>query len=623
MFDEDKLKLFAVNQTPDEDEDEDKDKDEDLGAVFQVGTGPSVISKNPQTVGGTPGVAAVAAAMKGNPAAGATNVPVANIPGVTPTDTNSVVPDDTKPAYAKVLEFITNTFYKTPDNSEVNVIISNEAKSDNYYDQKDIVLASGLIDAFGALNLPRFTVYYHELGHHLYSNGMFTLVENWQKLTNAGPVTFEERYMHLINWIEDFFIEGQLIKDHPYLTDVLTCIKKMPPDYDITRIEYAFNYWYINQAPTPALNYVDQIAFKAYITRLMAFRSSNATRFGKGIINMLSIKHTTETQFILLIIEFYNWCVAHKIFPKNATLPSLQNPNDHLQGPGQGGNQPGQGDPDGDSKPGDQGQGGNGGTYSEHSHQVGKKDPNAYHEVQHIATPTDMFKDDLVAENRMIDKQYLDMSQRVQAENATLDGLFSTKYHDSPIIQPKVIVPNFFNPNRLVDQVLFREKEHTYMNVAIYRDISGSTSGDCHRLMGKICDQLFKDIPVDITYYLYSSGPVSIIDVPYVPWENTDSPPSIYVKNPLFKQLDGGTNSDAIADVITQQLSDKWLNIIITDGDLNRLMARDNIMALLKNVFVVSVNSDVPSGLLGVRVDDVGGISKITPLLSTINISKT
>ena len=46
--------------------------------------------------------------------------------------------------------------------------------------------------------------------------------------------------------------------------------------------------------------------------------------------------------------------------------------------------------------------------------------------------------------------------------------------------------------------------------------------------------------------------------------------------------MTGGTNSGAIADVITEQLNDKWLNIIITDGDLSDLMHRDNINSLLE-----------------------------------------
>ena len=160
------------------------------------------------------------------------------------------------------------------------------------------------------------------------------------------------------------------------------------------------------------------------------------------------------------------------------------------------------------------------------------------------------------------------------------------------------------------------------MNVAIFRDISGSTRGDIHTLMHYVSEQLMRDIPVDITYYLYSSGEISIIKVPYVSWKEDNKVPDEYSKDPLYQQLSGGTNSDAIADVITEQLSDKWLNIIITDGDLNSLMNRENIFGLLKNVFVISVKSPLDQRLLGVSVNDLMDISNINNVLSTINLDR-
>lgn len=559
----------------------------------------------------------------------------------TDTDVDSSVSDfpvdETKKAFAKVLEFITNTFYKTNDNDNITIELSKKGMSSNFYDTTRIVLSEGLIDAFGSLNLPRFLAYYHELGHHLYSKGIFDLEKVWKRI-KQGPLTYDKKYNHLLNWIEDFYIEDKLVKEHPYLTDVMNCIKKLPPDYDINKIEYAFNFWYINQAATPALNYTDQLAFKAYITRLLNLRSNSSTRFGQGILTTVSIKQSAETKFVLLLIEFYNWCVSKGIFPKNQPLPKLQNPNNHLEQPDSGNSQQdnqqdnqqsnqqsnqqdnANDDANDNANDTDTNQQANSGTHTEHSRQVGKGNPNGYEEVPHIKSPTTVFKEELVQENKLIRKELLDMSQRLQVENTTLDGLFNMRYRDSSIIQPKVIVPNFFNPNRIVDQVLFKEKEHSYMNVAIYRDISGSTSGAVHSLMSDVCEQLYKDIPVDITYYLYASGDISIVEMPYITWKYSDKVPPIYASNPLFQQLNGGTNSSAIADVITQQLSEKWLNIIITDGDLVDLMARDNIRELLKNVFVIAVHSDVEDGLLGVSIMNTLDLEKINPVLSGINL---
>lgn len=549
----------------------------------------------------------------------------------TPTPINATEEERLK-AYTKILEFITNTFYKTNDNDEILIEINNSPKNktQNYWDSKRISLSRGLMDAFADLNLPRFLIYYHELGHHLYSNGLSVMDEAWRKEPVGSPIEYNKKYLHLMNWIEDFFIEDTLLKEHPYLTDVVTCIKKLPIDYDIKAIEYAFNYWYMYQTPTPALPYIDQVTFKSYITRLLTLRASSTGRFGHGVVSTLSIKPSKETQYIKLLIEFHAWCVSKNILP-DAQLPSLQNPNNHLEQEKpaptkQSGSQPssGQTDPGNSSDPSNSSDPGalknKGGTSSPHSQQVGKS-PKKYVEAPPIKTPTNAFQLDVDQENKMIYKELLDMSQRLQTDTSTLDGLFNLKYKESSIIQPKIVLPNFFNPNRIVDQVLFHEKQHTYMNVALIRDISGSTEGDIHTLMHHICERLYQEIPVDVTYYLYSSGKISIIEVPYVPWEDSNKVPKTYEQNPLFKQLSGGTNSDAIADVITQQLSEKWLNIVITDGDLNSLMARDNIKELLKNVFVVSVGEDLPfKDLLHINIKDKTQIDNIIPVLSTINL---
>lgn len=520
-------------------------------------------------------------------------------------------------SYANVIQFITNTFYRTKENKPISIVLTKNGNEYNFYDQHRIVLSINLMEQFKKLNLPRFTVYYHELGHHLYSIGSFRAVEKWMKI-KQGPIAYHKKYDHLNNWIEDFYIENKLLQDHSYLTDVLTCIKKLPPEYPINKIEYAFNYFYVNGAPSPAMQYTDQITFLAYIKKLLSLREDGSTRFGSGIVSNLAIKTTKETKYFTVLIEFYNWCVSKKILPKNQPLPKMQNPNNHLKpsgnsgGSGQNTNANGQG---------------NGKGYSDHSKKVGHSTVQ-YTEAPPVSKATTLFKEELTAEAKLINKNILDMSQRIDTSEQSLDGLFSTKYKESAIIQPKVIVNNFFQPYRLLDQVLFKEKLHTYMNVAVYRDISGSTKS-CHTLMEKVVAQLHKDIPVNITYYLYASGKISIVEVPYIPWYKRYDQPKEYINDPLVQQMQGGTNSDAIADVITEQLSDKWLNIIITDGDLDRLATRKNINALLKNVFVVAVDTTLSTcnakgtEFLGVEVNDESDLIKINPVLSTINLQST
>lgn len=529
--------------------------------------------------------------------------------------------DPIKQAYANVLQFITNNFYTQPGEN-ILVEIDTESKESNFYDGKRIVISSQLLDAFGALKLPRFLIYYHELGHHLYSKGMFTFIDTWQKIT-SGPLEWKTNYHHLINWIEDFYIESRMKREHSYLTDVLNCIRKLPPEFDINQIQYAFNYFYVHEAPSPALTYLDQVLFKKYVDKLLQLRDSNKTRFGYGILTNLSIRKSNETVFAETVIEFYNWCVSKKILNDELKMPPLRNPNQHLeQTKGQ--------TPadvlkqienmfDNKSHLKDESNS-TSGTSSDHSKSVGKVKLSSYKQEMHIKEPTDLIQEHLVQEKILVEKEMLDMSMRSEANQHTLDGLFTNKYKNSMIIQPKVNVVNFFNPNRLVDQNLFLEKKHTYMNVAIYRDISGSTEGDTHRLMSKVIEKLLEQIPVDVTYYLYSSGDISILEIPYVKWENSQTPPKEYTNNPVFENMGGGTNSDAIADVITQQLSDKWLNIVVTDGDLNSLMARDNINALLKNVFAIAVNGALNENVKGISIRNENEINELNTAMQSLDL---
>ena len=527
--------------------------------------------------------------------------------------------DITKQAYAQVLTFITNSFYSK--DRLINVEINEEDKGTNYYDGDKITLSSALLDAFGNLGLPRFLVYYHELGHHLYSKYLFTFMDSWEKI-KSGPLTWNPAYHHLINWIEDFYIEDRIVKEHSYLTDVINCIKKLPPEYDITKIEYAFNYYYVNGAPTPGLMYNDQLVFLNFIKELLKLRDTDRTRFGNGVISTLTITPTNETKFATKIIEFFNWCVNKGILPKHAQ-PPLKNPNQHLE-------ESNKKDVDkvtekfmkavtkmlGDKntlrEPG--------GTYDDHSRIVANVKIDSHVPVLHIDSKTELLKEELVYENKMIDKQ-IEMMQ-VNTQASTISGLFNGRYSDSSIIQPRPQVVNFFNPHRLIDQNLFLKKDHTYMNVNIFRDISGSTQGDVHELMHYVTENLLKEIPVEVDYYLYSSGEISIVKIDYLPWKDSDEAPDEYQKNEIFQQFGGGTNSDAIADVITQQLSDKWLNIIITDGDLNSLMHRENIFALLKNVFVIAVKGDFDQRLHGININDIKDIHNINNVLASINLDR-
>ena len=499
-------------------------------------------------------------------------------------------------ALTRVFQEIVNNFYK----QGVTVELSDTPET-AYCQGDHIVLPRHLLEEFTAQKLPRFTVLYHELGHALYSHDLNSLIEKWSNLpASHNAFMFDEKYMHLLNWIEDFYIEYQLVKDYPFLKDLMSCLKQLTLPYDIEAIDKAFNHYYVKGYATMGLSANDAYVFTNYINRLLDLRKNYG--FGRGPISLLSNK-SRETQFIKTLIEFYNWCVAKQIFSPDQVLPKLSNPNmttSSNQNQTQS-SQSNQGQDQGQSQGQDQGQG-KGGSSSDHSHMIG-----VAIEQMPMFDPKEVsiFSDKFIAEQKLI-KEEISKQFRVDSVEQSLDGLFNSMFKDTSIIQPKVIVPNFFNPNRLVDQVLFKTPDKSFNNVSIYRDISGSTSGDRHSLINSICKFLDNKIPIAYNFYLYASGPISVLQTTFEDWDDDSVEPALYANDPIYQQMSGGTNSDAIADVISEQLNDKWLNIIITDGDLHSLMRRDNIQALLENIFVVSIveSNDVRDCPHHIIIDD-------------------
>lgn len=486
---------------------------------------------------------------------------------------------------AQLFEQIVNNFYKPG----ISVSLTDNPGT-AYCVGDSITLPKSLLEEFTNQKLPRFTVLYHELGHALYSENLSTLINRWENLpTNNSSLKFNEKYMHLLNWIEDYYIEDKLKQDYPFLTDLLGCLKRLTLPYDIEELDKAFNHYYVKGHASISLSAADAYTFTNYIKQLLDLRKGY--NFGRGPISLLSTK-SKETTFIKTIVDFYNFCVAKNIFTDNQKLPPLANPNMVINNSGNGlGNsvdntthnpqRNSQGNPN--QTVDDDSQGG-GSVTSDHTHLVGTMATLPQFDEQETA----LFHDQFVSEQKLI-KETIYKQQQIESVEESLDGLFNNLFKDTSIIQSKVIVPNFFNPNRLVDQVLFKAPSRSFNNVSIYRDISGSTVGHTFKLINSICDYLHKKIPIAYNFYLYSSGDISILQTSYEYWEEYRDTPEVYDDDPIFNQFEGGTNSDAIADVISEQLNDKWLNIIITDGDLHSLMRRENINSLLENVFVISV----------------------------------
>ena len=474
-------------------------------------------------------------------------------------------------AIASVFEKVINNFYK----KGVSVKCVDTAET-AYCEGNNITLPKDLLERFTQDKLPRFTVLYHELGHALYSHDLTALLRKWQNMpVQNNPYAWDEKYMHLINWIEDLFIEWKLVQDYSYLYDIINCLKKLTFTYDIEAIDKAFNHYYIRGCAPNVLGINDGLTFHKHIDDLLTLRK--AYMFGQGPITLLSNK-SKETKYIKGIIDFFNWCVSKTIF-EDVPLPPLSNPNNILQ----------KGNGSGQSNQNTSTNRGKGSSISQHTHMVGQ-----YKEVfpDIDASNTVSFVKEFVAENKLI-KEELANRSKVDCQETSLDGLFNSTYSDSAVITNKAIIKNFYNPNRLIDHVLFKYPNKSFNNVSIYRDISGSTHNNTSfSLINSICKFLIDKIPIAKHFYLYASGDISILETDFQDWDDSDNIPDVYSVDETFQQFSWGTNSGAIADVMTEQLSDKWLNIIVTDGDLNDLMRRDNINSLLENVYVIAIDDD-------------------------------
>lgn len=498
---------------------------------------------------------------------------------------------------------LTNEYYTQSNLIHYKVALSNEFAA--YFNANDnqITLGIKLLQFFGDNHLPRFNVFYHELGHVLYSTPYNKLICMWKDFGDTITPKFDKKYLHLMNWCCDFYIEDRIVSEYDYLEYTIKLLKKLPieDELDITK---AFNYYYRHGKPSPTLK--NPILFMGYITRIMSIRSHPDfnTSYLTTILNS-RLHPTLWKSYIVLIDEFYNYCVQEGIFKLNDILPVLPSPVLSVSIKSTNGtntdedknnteydieNEDGDDEDDDDDviyecyvdKTNSSIDQSHHGTITAYDKTVGKT---FTYDIADGVSNREVFE--------MFKAEELTYKEGYTSESTThtLDGLFTSEYVSSNTIgRPNI--PNFFKPDKLVTQDLFLKRSRTFTNVSLYRDISGSTTGTIHRLMNHILLRLIDSLPIEYHHYLYASGVISIIECPFISWEDSDIIPSEYLSNELFQQLSGGTNSGAIADAIAEQYNEQWLNVIITDGDLYDLFRRDNINKLLDNIFVIFVCSE-------------------------------
>ena len=569
-----------------------------------------------------------------------------------------------KQAITFTLEKISNLFYKPiiiknfnnrsivlDEDENINIALTDAF--DNYFTFKfkEIVLSAPIMCDIALQNLPCFSLYYHELGHALYSKPLddfeTMLRDNLDKIktfvSNTGILSLNHKpglecmgvYAHLLNWIEDYYIEKTIVKEYPYLTDIIDCLHQVQlKDVDLLTKENIFRYYYKYEQASPALTAQQQKEFVNYINKFLMLRDNSL--FGTGTFTLLNTNKNISTMFCTLLFEFYDWCVNvgaidpfksyaplptpiavlnKKTTNKNNSLPTnniqstsgATSPN-NLIGSTVNTNKSNTNNPIG-------------------THDTSMKSTigelsflgNVYEVyIPKITSTPEMYTMATREMEQIRDTiTYIESLNNTKEANDNLAVLFSKNKIVTAIMQSTVKIKNFFNPNRIADKMLFLKNQPRFLNASIYRDISGSTRGEIFRLINKTCKYLFDLIPIEPEFYLYASGDVAdIVKTKYIPWENREYPPDNYKKDPLFVQLNGGTNSQAIGTVIRQQFNNNWLNIIITDGDLDGLYKCDDIYALLKNVFVIFIKRDYsPTKYKGivnyVVINDENDISKI------------
>ena len=505
---------------------------------------------------------------------------------------------------------------------ERNIHITFSDAEETAYCSNDllITLPIPLLQIFKNNKLPRLCIFYHELGHALYSKELFLLIDKWKNLSNnvTFKETYDEKYLHLINWIEDYYVESTLQNNYSYLTDVLKCLRLLPIKYDVKELDKAFNYYYKFKKITPALTNSDAIIFNNYIDELLSYRKSQS--FGKGVISLIN-QNNVNFKYIKTLTAFYDWCMAMGIFKPGMKLPPLSLPTNILVPNDKQGNTKQSNIKGIDAPPNKQvnkKDEGTEGSSSDHTHLIGTSVKQTFPELD-LSQP--IFVQELETEQKYIDRYIT--TYRVETQENNLNGLFTNQYYDTSIIA-KPNIKNFFDNRRLEDRMLFLMPKKTYNNVSIYRDVSGSTKNERFPLIDKVCEHLINNIPVDVHFYLYASGDISIVEVPYIKWTDAHVRPDEYSSNPDVRQLSGGTNSDAVADVISEQMDDKWLNIIVTDGDLSALFKRQNIDSLLNNIAIISIAGDVKDSRINanhyVRIVNENDICKIIPMLLNFKV---
>ena len=433
-------------------------------------------------------------------------------------------------------------------------------------DSKQITLYDKLMIDLWESNIPPLLVFYHEIGHVLYTT---------KELQTYGSSLKKDIFV-LLNWIEDFYIEDKLMKELYFVKPYIKMLHEIVPDFidDWDRPEFSLHYFYIYEGLAPRWMEAKGIdkQFVKYITQLKHLRTSFGSRFARE-------------KFIRLFEEFFKFCVIHGILSEMTPPPTLEPISEELKKKlGSGG-----GKDEGSSK----GSGGShtgkgGGAYGEGEHEEGAKG-DTYAEDEGEEVPESKIirrpfkpKD----EKKGFDPMFKELMDLLSKEyDKTLHDSFKLKKKGKPKLVPRTRSTS--SPRSLIDPIAietmrediyleYTMEDFAYTAYNLFIDVSGSVGHNkTFNTLGRDIINIIKHYP----YAVYGYGN----DVKQ--WTQKE------IDNIMKLHCTDGTESPIIGDIILEKKELGNLNIILSDGDLSNLVRRKDIAEITKQylfVFIVS-----------------------------------
>lgn len=464
--------------------------------------------------------------------------------------------------FQKYLDSVYKSFYT--DTGKVIIKPGHEGGFVNL-NSEEMVLYAKLINELWDSGVPPLLVFYHEIGHILYTT---------KELQTYGESLTKEVFM-LLNWIEDFYIEDKIMKELYYVKPYIQMLHEVVPDFidDWEKPHFALHYYYTYEGLTPSWMEKAGIdkQFVRYITQLKHLRVSFGSRFARE-------------KFVRMFEDFYKFCVFHGILTK-ATPPSPMEPiPESIKGVGKG---------KGKGTSGELGTGGahtgkGGGEYGEGIAEEGAKG-DTYKEDEGEEVPESTLERKPFKprdEKKGFDPVFKELIEMLGKEyDKALHDTFKLNKKGKPKLVPRTIPTA--SPRSMVDPVAiatmrsdiyleYTMEDFAYTAYNLFIDVSGSVGHNpTFNILGKKIIDIIKAYP----YAVYGYGN----DVKQWTQKEIDDILKLHCRD--------GTESPIIGDIILEKKELGNLNIILSDGDLGNLVRRKDIAEITKQylfIFVVS-----------------------------------